>query len=53
MDLLTNPLEANPSFIQKYVIGLLIIGDYLELSFFIARSKEVNHVLYRFLIRLS
>ena len=42
MDLLTNPLESNQNFIVRYVIGLLITGDYLELSFFLARTKEVN-----------
>ena len=39
MDILTNPLETNASFIEKYILGLLIIGDYLELSFFLARTK--------------
>lgn len=41
MDLLTNPLQKNPSLVEKYVTGLLLTGDYLELSLFLARTKEV------------
>lgn len=41
MDLLTNPLQKNPSLVEKYVTGLLLTGDYLELSLFLARTKDV------------
>ena len=42
MDLLTNSLESNAGFIEKYAFGLLLTGDYLELSFFLSRTKEVR-----------
>ena len=42
MDLLTNPIEKSKPLIEKYVWGLLIAGDYLELGFFLARTKEVK-----------
>ena len=51
MDLLTNSLESNPGFIEKYTYGLLLTGDYLELSFFLSRTKEVRLFLFRFLER--
>jgi hypothetical protein len=42
MDLLTNPIESNSNLIEMYARALLINGDYLELSFFLARTKIVE-----------
>jgi len=39
MELQTAPLEGNKTLTEKYIWGLLIAGNYLDLDFFIARTK--------------
>ena len=51
MDLQTAPLEGNKNIAEKYIWGLLIAGNYIELGFFLARTKEVNHCLGRLLLK--
>jgi hypothetical protein len=45
MDLQTAPLEGNKTLSEKYIWGLLIAGNYLDLGFYISRTKEVNKML--------
>lgn len=47
MDLLTNQIDGNKALLEKYVSGLLIAGDYLELGFLMRRVKEVSRLVCR------
>ncbi len=53
MNILTSPLETNKYLTEKYAVSLLIKGDYLELGFFIARTKEVTLNICRSSIRTN